>query len=86
MDIKTGDKVIVQDFLTLQEDVAEVIEVFKCLDSKEKEMISKKFYRIKNLSKGNTTQNVMKDDLIYEKLIIGLVVDIANKNDNTEQI
>ncbi|MGY5268795.1 hypothetical protein [Paraclostridium bifermentans] len=84
MDIKTGDKVIVQDFLTLQEDVAEVIEVFKCLDSKEKEIIGNKFYKIRNLSKKG--MDIIENRLIYEESVIGLVTDIPNKNGKTERI
>lgn len=80
MDIKAGNKVVIINVFTLEEKVAEVIEVFKCLDSKDKVTIDKVFYRIRNLS--NQKEN--KEDLISEQEIIGLVMDRSNK-DVTEE-
>ncbi|MDU3775719.1 MAG: hypothetical protein E7G47_10905 [Clostridium perfringens] len=84
MDIKTGDKVIIQDFLTLQENVAEVLEVFKCLDSKEEEIIGSKFYKIRNLSKQGMDK--IENGLICEQSVIGLVMDVPNKGITKERI
>lgn len=80
MDIKAGNKVVIINVFTLEEKVAEVIEVFKCLDSKDKVIIDKVFYRIRNLS--NQKEN--KEDLISEQEVIGLVMDRSNK-DVTEE-